>query len=665
MSGNSQLQFAGIANMLDREYRNTPKFQWARELVRNGIEADATKIRMGVEWEAVKAKGVYRLQYTDDGVGMNREQLRDYMRTLGKGSKIVGGPHDNYALGCRMTLLPWNPAGVVVISQVQGESPNMVKFEFDASANNGDGEYVLVEEEWENSTTNESSRSTVYPPYFNEDEGFNWSDTIPEIITESGHGTTFILLGENWNEDTINGDPTRDESLREMGRRYFNTRFWDLPDTVDLKFLEIPEDKTKWPRFDGDPDATHQWRTVNGAKALANYVKRDGTETLQDHGTKTLPDGTKAHWWLRRDPVVDTGGIGGSRSGFLAVLYRNELYGHAYANKDDGDTRAGAAVYRLFGIGHSEVRKRVFIILEPPEFDDETGEAGVAPSTGRADLYWVGRGISSRSVKVGDWAEPFGDEMPQAIQDALREARDSNSSNSADRDDRLKRVMERFSKRWHTQKARVKGTSKNEPDTTTEPSQPGTEPRTPIDAPVTTTRSKPAKRKKRVVVSGRAGDKSIGDPGTGSTSATKTTVTQGYPDVDWVTAEDLNDPGMIAAWQPRNAEHPNGLIELDENHSLIQSQIAYWQDQYPPGSQYDVEKVVKDAYEDVAVAKVAHMHSLARGKVFSEEQLDSMLLNPALTTSLLGLIGEDAVISPRLGGLGAKRRKSADGEDSD
>ena len=34
-----------------------------------------------------------------------------------------------------------------------------------------------------------------------------------------------------------------------------------------------------------------------------------------------------------------------------------------------------------------------------------------------------------------------------------------------------------------------------------------------------------------------------------------------------------------------------------------------------------------------------------------------MLLNPALTTSLLGLISEDALIAPRTGKLGTKRRK--------
>jgi len=34
-----------------------------------------------------------------------------------------------------------------------------------------------------------------------------------------------------------------------------------------------------------------------------------------------------------------------------------------------------------------------------------------------------------------------------------------------------------------------------------------------------------------------------------------------------------------------------------------------------------------------------------------------MLLNPALTTSLLGLISEDALISPRMGKIGTKRKR--------
>lgn len=74
-----------------------------------------------------------------------------------------------------------------------------------------------------------------------------------------------------------------------------------------------------------------------------------------------------------------------------------------------------------------------------------------------------------------------------------------------------------------------------------------------------------------------------------------------------------------------------------------------------------VEKLVMDAYEEVAVAKVSHLHALT-GTIFSEEVRDTMLMNPALTTSLLGLISEDALIAPRSGKLGTKRRASAEGE---
>ena len=166
-----------------------------------------------------------------------------------------------------------------------------------------------------------------------------------------------------------------------------------------------------------------------------------------------------------------------------------------------------------------------------------------------------------------------------------------------------------------------------------------------------------------MVLRGRAGETVIGQPDTGSTPAKKTTVSVGVPDCRWVTAEDINDDGMIAAWQKPSLQYPNGCIELDKGHAgnprpdraLAGAVLGRpWRT--------DVEKLVKDAYEEVAVAKVSHMHALT-GTVFSEEQRDQMLMNPALSTSLLGLISEDALIGPRTGKLGVKRRKG-DGSDA-
>lgn len=640
MSGNTPLQFLGVGNLLEREYRNSPAYQWGRELARNGLEAGATNIEFGPEWEGVKATGTYRMQYADDGHGMTKEELREYMRTLGKGGKIVGGPHDNYALGSRMTLLPWNPAGVVVISVRDGEA-YMVKMMFDPDAAEGEGEFVLEEVEWKDTDGNDGL-ATVYPPYYDDEMGIDWAATIPKFIRDAGHGTTFTLLGRSLGEDTIDGDSERGESNRFLGRKYFNTRFWQLPEGVRLRVYEMPEDKSMWAPGKG------QFRTVRGARSLIEYRKKDGADFIEASDVVALPDGTKVHWWLRTEPKVETGGLGAT-SAYIGVLYRDELYGQAYTESEDGDTKTGANVYRQFGIGSDSVRRRVFLVIEPPEYDEATGASGVAPSTGRADLYWMGSGISSRSVKPSDWSADFGGKVPKEILDAINAEYDSREQ-SDDREERLKRVMDRFADRWKASRARVQPA---ETDTTTTPTSPGTAPRSPIDSP---TKPRKPRKKKVVVVRGRGGDTVIGQPDTGTTPAKRTSVSVGVPHCRWVTAEDINDAGMIAAWQTPTAQYPSGCIELDEDHPVVRTQIEHWQNQYSPAVKNDVEKLVKDAYEDVAMAKVSHLHALT-GVVFSEEQRDDMLLNPALSASLLGLIAEDALIGPRTGKLGVKRRK--------
>ncbi len=647
--GNTPLRFLGVGNLLDREYRNSPAYQWGRELARNGIEAEATMMQFGPEWQGVAATGTYRMQYADNGHGMSKEELRDYMLTLGKGGKIVGGPHDNYALGSRMTLLPWNPEGVVVISMVDGEAW-MVKMMFDPVASNGEGEYVLEEVSWEED--GEPGLSTVYPPYLDTDLGFDWADTIPDFIKEAGSGTTFTLLGRSLTENTIDGDPERNERHRFLGRKYFNTRFWDLPEGVTLRVFELPEKQDDWPTA---PGGKGQFRTVRGAKSLVEYKKSTGEEFIAATNTVTLADGTDVHWWLRTEPKVETGGLGAT-SAYIGVLYRNELYGLAYTERDDGDDTSGANVYRQFGIGSDSVRRRVFLIIEPPEFDEATGTPGVAPSTGRADLYWMGAGVSSRSVKPSDWAADFGENLPKEILDAIN-AEYETRQHDGDREQRLKRVVDRFGKRWKADRARVQAT---DTDTTTTPTSAGTAPRTPIDTP---TKPRKPRTKKVVVVRSRSGDQTIGQPDTGDTPARRTTVTAGVPDCRWVTEADINDPGMIAAWQKPTPQDPNGCIVLDKGHPVIRSQIEYWQQQYSPAVANDVKKLVEDAYEEVAVAKVSHMYALT-GVVFSEERRDEMLQNPSLTTSMLGLISEDALIGPRTGKLGTKRRPKS-GSDVD
>lgn len=646
MSGNRPLRFLGVGNLLDREYRNSPAYQWGRELARNGIEADAATIRFGVEWCGVEATGTYRMQYSDDGHGMTKDDLRNYMSTLGRGGKVVGGAHDNYALGSRMTLLPWNPFGVVVISLVNGVA-NMVKMMFDPDANEGEGEYVLEEIEWTDEQGS-GDRATVYPPYPDDELGIDWAETIPDFVKKAGHGTTFILLGRHAGDDTFDGDPERNERHRYLGRKYFNARFWELPEGVTLQVQEMPERRADWPTARTET-SKYQNRSVRGGRSLVEYAKSSGESFVAEKGTLTLSDRTKVHWWLRTQPTVETGGLG-AKSGFVAVLYRGELYGQASADQEDGDLRVGAAVYRQFGIGSDAVRRRVFLVIEPPEFNETTGAEGIAPSTGRADLYWMGGGKSPRSVKPSDWAEEFGENLPKPILDAIN-AEFQSRDQDEDREQRLQRVLDRFSKRWKAPRARSVDES---PDTTTLPATPGTTPRAPIDSP--SPRPRKPSGPKKVIVPRRDGPVTEGQPGHGDVPAKTVRASVGIPGCRWVTEADIADEGMMAAWQGPTTQYPSGCIEIALDHQVIRSQIQYWQGHYPPAVANDVEKIVKDTYEEIAIAKVSHIHAL--GSLFSEEKRSEMLQNPSLTTSLLGLISEDAVIGPRTGKLGTKRRRN-------
>jgi hypothetical protein len=65
-----------IAPLVERGYREGTKFQWVRETAINAIEAGATRIEFGVEWQAVNAKGVYRRMIADNGRGMTPEELQ-------------------------------------------------------------------------------------------------------------------------------------------------------------------------------------------------------------------------------------------------------------------------------------------------------------------------------------------------------------------------------------------------------------------------------------------------------------------------------------------------------------------------------------------------------------------------------------------------------------
>ena len=96
---------------------------------------------------------------------------------------------------------------------------------------------------------------------------------------------------------------------------------------------------------------------------------------------------------------------------------------------------------------------------------------------------------------------------------------------------------------------------------------------------------------------------------------------------------------------------------MNVEHPVLSEQVEYFQSQYPDHYADQIAENVIAAYGEIAVAKVAHSEHLKGLHPTTTIEKD-FRSGAALTMSLLGLISEEAVIAPRLGKLGVKRRSS-------
>jgi hypothetical protein len=112
---------------------------------------------------------------------------------------------------------------------------------------------------------------------------------------------------------------------------------------------------------------------------------------------------------------------------------------------------------------------------------------------------------------------------------------------------------------------------------------------------------------------------------------------------------------MLAAWHPNDPEFPEGVVLLNVEHPVLAEQIEFFQAQYPDHYADEIADNVIAVYGEIAVAKIAHSEHL-KGMHASTVIEKDFRSGAALTMSLLGLISEEAVIAPRLGKLGVKRR---------
>jgi hypothetical protein len=635
------METAGTQHLVDRTYRESGPFQWARETYINAREAGATRVEFGIEWQAVANQGVYRRMIADNGSGMDAEQLVEFFNTYGGGGKPIGGVHENFGVGAKTSLLPWNKYGIVVVSWVDGDASMIWIYQ-----NPETGEYGLKVERAADPDSGEVSLEAVYDPYDDEDHGCDWESIKPDWIGDSG--TVIVLLGDSSEDDTVRGDPNRDGAETDIKglSSFLNRRIWEIDEDVELYVDELRTNERKqWPPSEtiahgpvlqAAADRRTNTRRILGAMYFIEYARASYKPgKLQAKGTAMLTDGTQVLWFLWEGKRPDIHSYA-AKSGFIGALYNNELY----------NVTSHHSTYRSFGIVEQSVRQNLWLILKPPALGD--GKHGVYPRNDRNALLLKGGPNAGGELPVSDWAGEFADEhMPDAVMAAITASRTKDGGTLDDASWR-ERLAERFGSRWRISKLRVR---KNGP-LLVDPTQAGSH--------SVSAKTKSVRRKKRGAPStpggGRSGATNTGSR-PGSSMGAEMKVAGGIPRYRPVSASELGE-GMLAAWQPHDPLYKEGAVLINIEHEVLREQIANWQSQYPEHYAQDIEREVIDVYGQIAVSKVAHSEFL-KGIVPAQIVEKELRSEGALTMALLGLMAEEAVLATRIGGKFSRKKKAA------
>jgi hypothetical protein len=626
-----KLEITGASNFVNRMFEACGNYQWAREFLKNSLEAQATKIEFGIEWQAVEKLGTYRRTIIDDGLGMDREELLRFFSTLGQGAKKIAGIHDNFGVGAKIAALPWNPEGVVIISYKNG-SGSMIWIML-----NDSGDYELVD------FVVDGTKTCVIEPAIVDDDGIDWAAMRPEWLTD--HGTIVVLLGSESHPDTVLGNPQMGEREIKGLSVYLNSRFWDLT-SAEVKVVELRSlKKNHWPQGPNDKDNSRRPnnRLILGAQYYLTEVKAQAGQ-LREKGVMFLDEErVEVEWYLWNGdrPHVDSYA---RMNGYIAVRYNGELF-QITSNK---------VHFRWFGVIEGKVQQNLSIVLSPQHYQTGNGQWGIHPDQSRNHLLFTGNGDKGVEMPLSDWGLEFAETMPAPIRSAIREARGDLQGSIEDEDYR-RRLQDKFGNRWMT-RALVRATKGLRNIQNVAAGQDDVEASMKINQdedseeevgrdqkPDDGYRRKKRSKTVKVVRRAIAGE---GEDGV------EREVPVDIPRFRAATSDAFTQPWHLALWAPNDTDGPTVLINIDS--PILQEVVEYHQTQYPDVYADEVAKTVRQVFGEVAACKIAHSQKLAKN--ISEEELDRVYRNEqALTVALMGLMAEESVIAQRLGKLGRKK----------
>lgn len=602
----------------------------------NAIEANASRVEFGIEWQAVEKLKTYRRTIIDNGIGMDAQELESFFLSYGVGSDNTSGLHTNFGIGGKVSTIPWNPNGVVIISYknrvpsmiwIHEEDETFCPFPFHL-----EGETKVVINPVEDIDWDE------WHDYLD----VNWGQVAPKWIKE--HGTMIVLLGSKDHVHTVKGDPknSREKSIKGLSK-YLNTRFWDLSD-FEVKVAELNhENKNEWPRNSEEQKGKINNRKIEGAKYYLNYNFKNKEKAkkgfLDAKGSISLFDGKlEVEWFLwngERPEISDSA----QKNGFIGIRLKDELF----------EVNNNIRRFRHFGIYNNEVKEKVTIILKPILKGDSKDDPiwGVHQSNDRNLLYFSSSEEKSVPIPYAEWGEGFSEKLPPEILNAIEAIKHDMSGTL---DDSFKdRLPKLFAGRWRSSVA--VNTSYNDSEgKISELIRGGKgEMRECIEKHSTDEINKPR------TIAPRPTPKDLDENYSNSDKPKQKKVNQGFPKFDFLPKEDFQNEWHMGMWAP-NKNPPTVYINKDSE--VLKDAVRYHQDRNKPELAEQVSEIVHQVFGEIAVSKMAHLQELSKSNKLPTEQLnESYRSEEAITTALMGIFAEEFAIEARLKKiLGAKKK---------
>jgi hypothetical protein len=430
------------------------------------------------------------------------------------------------------------------------------------------------------------------------------NDIKPQSIRD--HGTMVILLGKKPGENTMDAPPEAQIPSRWV-TRYLNSRYFRFPEAITVKARE------NWtsPR----EDQHNMLRKVIG---MEGWLKKNSVES----GVVALKQAT-AYWWILKEKVDDSGSH--FSGGHVAALYDDELYEMAVG-------RPGVA--RLQSLGIIFGYNRVVVYVQPLQ----TENGGLTANTARTHLL-----IEGQPLPWTDWATEFREKMPEPIAKLMDKvaAGAANSENAASIRERLKQIRDLF--KFSRYRPTPDGKHMIEDDFT------NTGGNTSQDG-ATGERTGSRKGSHGNHAGGRAGDIYALFADVGNIPAEEV---NGFfdPQVKWVSVRDGSRTADFLEDRAAKYLPQANTIQANADFRVFTDMVARWRKFYShvPNAEAVIESIVREWFQQQLVEAVLGALALRRSGNWSEQEVEQLWSEEALTSTVLPRYHVDERIKRSLG----------------